>query len=65
MWGGEQESPIGLDRMSGSAGLSSRLSGYPARKSRISGNIRQGMPDNPAGHPASGKKSDPAQPYQL
>ena len=25
--------------------------------------IRQGMPDNPVGYPASGKKTDPAQPY--
>ena len=30
-----------------------RISGYPARKSRISGNIRQGMTDNPE----SGKKN--------
>jgi hypothetical protein len=45
-----------LGQISGSAGLSGRISGYPAIKSRISGNIRQDMPDNPAGYPASGKK---------
>ena len=52
---------IGFGRIPGSAGLS----GYMARKSRISGNIRRGMPDNLAGYPASGKKSDPAQPYWI
>ena len=52
-----------MDRIPGSAGLSGRISGYPAGKSRISGNIREGMPDHPAGHPV--KKADPAQPYSL
>ena len=28
-----------------------RISGYPERKGRISGKIRQGIPDNPAGSP--------------
>ena len=30
---------------------------YLARKSRIIRHIQQGMPDNPAGYPASGKKT--------
>ena len=30
---------------------------YPAGKSHLSGNIRQGMPDNPVGYPRSGKKN--------
>ena len=47
---------VGLGRISGSAGLSGRISGYLARKSQISGSacwiIR---------HPE--KKTDPTQPY--
>ena len=40
-----------------------RISGSDGEHGRISGNIQQGMPDNPVGYPASGKKkSDPAQP---
>ena len=54
---GKVKKLLGLDRISGSAGLSGRISGYPAIKRRISGNIRQGTPDNPAGYPASGKKN--------
>ena len=46
----------------GSAGTSENQSWisiirYPARKSRIFLHIRQGMPDNPAGYPASDKKN--------
>ena len=48
---------VGLGRISGSDGLSGRISGYPARKSRMSGTIRQVMPDNPAGYPAFRKKN--------
>ena len=49
---------LGSGRISYSAGLSGRISGYPARKSRMSGNIRQGMLNNPV----SSKKTDSAQP---
>ena len=36
-----------------------RIFGYLTRKSRISDNIRQGMPDNPAGYPARKTRSGP------
>ena len=49
-------SHLGLGRISGNAWLFGRISSYPTIKSRISGNIRKGIPDNPAGYPASGKK---------
>ena len=54
-------SSIGLDRISGSAGLSGRISGIRQEKSRKSGNIGQGLLDDPAAYPAG--KPDPAQPY--
>ena len=54
-------------RISGSTALSDRISGYPVVPDYLAvypaknPDIRQGIPDNPAGYPAPGKK-DPAQP---
>ena len=50
---------LGLGRISGSVRLSGRTYGYPARKRRISDNIRQGM--RIVRHEA--KITDPAKPF--
>ena len=58
---GDLVSFVGLGRISDSAGLSGRISGYPARIIRISGNIN----NNPSVYLASGEKKTDIRPNPI